>query len=349
MIAVIKADAYGHGAAPVARALAAAGCRQLATWSAGEAVALREAGIELPLLVLAGPRDAAEADELVARGLTAVLHDAGGRAALAAAARRRGGERVPVHVEVDTGMRRMGVPFEAAESFAADTAREPALALAGVMTHLARADEPDLEPSREQLRAFAEVVGALRKRGVAPGCVHAANSAGLVALADLEKDGPPQDAVRPGLMLYGAQPRAELRCELRPVMSLRAPVVALRRVRRGEAVGYAALYRARADTRIATLALGYADGVPISTSGRGSVWLAGALRPIAGRVSMDYVGVEVGDAPVELGQTAVVFGSETAGGPAVLPVEEAARSAGTISYELLVRVGTRVHREICGV
>jgi len=101
---------------------------------------------------------------------------------------------------------------------------------------------------------------------------------------------------------------------------------------------------ARADTRIATLALGYADGVPISASGRGHVWLAGALRPIAGRVSMDYVGVEVGDAPVELGETAVVFGSETAGRPAVLPVDEAARSAETISYELLVRVGARVRR-----
>ena len=114
--------------------------------------------------------------------------------------------------------------------------------------------------------------------------------------------------------------------------------------RAGGAVGYAALYRARADTRIATLALGYADGVPISASGRGHVWLAGALRPIAGRVSMDYVGVEVGDAPVELGETAVVFGSETAGRPAVLPVDEAARSAETISYELLVRVGARVRR-----
>jgi len=344
VIAVVKADAYGHGAAPVARALAAAGCGELATWSVGEAVALRDAGIAAPLLVLAGAHDAAEADEVVARGLIPVLHDKRGRASLAAAVQRRGGARVPVHVEVDTGMRRMGVPLGEAESFVADIASDPALSLAGVMTHLARADEPDLAPTREQLRAFAEVVDGLRSRGAESGCVHVANSAGLVALAELEKDGPPQDAVRPGLLLYGAQPCAERRCELRPVMSLRAPVVAIRRVRRGEAVGYAALYRARADTRIATLALGYADGVPISASGRGHVWLAGALRPIAGRVSMDYVGVEVGDAPVELGETAVVFGSETAGRPAVLPVDEAARSAETISYELLVRVGARVRR-----
>lgn len=348
VIAVVKADAYGHGAAPVASALVAAGCSALATWSVGEAVALRDAGIAAPLLVLAGARDAGEADELVARELTAVLHDAEGSALLAAAARRRGGAKVSVHVEIDTGMSRMGVPLADAESFLAGVAGDPALALAGVMTHFARADEPDLAPTRGQLRAFADVIAGLRRRGVAPGCVHAANSAGLVALAELAEDGPPQDAVRPGLLLYGAPPSATRCADLRPVMSLRAPVVALRRVRRGEAVGYAALYRARADTRIATLALGYADGVPVSASGRGSVWLAGARRPIAGRVSMDYVGVEVGDAPVEIGDVAIVFGSEVAGGPAVLPVEEAAECAGTISYELLVRVGARVRREVWG-
>jgi len=349
VIAVVKADAYGHGAAPVATALVAAGCNGLATWSVGEAVALRDAGITAPLLVLAGARDAGEADEVVARELTAVLHDPQGSALLAAAARRRGGAKVSVHVEIDTGMSRMGVPLTDAESFLARVAGDPALALAGVMTHFARADEPDLAPTRAQLHAFADVVAGLHRRGVPPGRVHAANSAGLVALAELAAEPPRQDAVRPGLLLYGAQPSADRPCALRPVMSLRAPVVALRRVRRGEAVGYAALYRARADTRIATLALGYADGVPISASGRGSVWLAGARRPIAGRVSMDYVGVEVGDAAVEIGDAAIVFGSETAGGPAVLPVEEAAASAGTISYELLVRVGARVRRELHGV
>jgi alanine racemase len=122
----------------------------------------------------------------------------------------------------------------------------------------------------------------------------------------------------------------------------------VRRIRRGEAVGYAALYRAPADTWIATLGIGYADGVPIAASGSGSVWLAGARRPIAGRVSMDYLGVDVGDAPVEVGDVAVLFGCEVAGGPIVLPVEEAARCAGTLPYELLVRVGARVRRELCG-
>jgi alanine racemase len=349
VIAVVKADAYGHGAAPVARALVAAGCDTLATWSVGEAVALRDAGIEARLLVLGGVRDAAEADEAIARAMIAVLHDAPGRTLLAAAARRRASAPARVHVEVDTGMRRMGVPLAEAEVFVAQLADDPAFELAGVLTHLARADEDDLAPTREQLRAFAELVAALRGRGVAPGCVHVANSAGLVAQSALAADGPPQDAVRPGLLLYGAQPSPGRRADLRPVMSLRAPVVALRRVRRGEAVGYAALYRARVDTQIATLALGYADGVPIAASGRGSVWLAGARRPIAGRVSMDYLGVEIGDAAVSVGDFATVFGCEATGGPAVVPVEEAAQAAGTLSYELLVRVGARVRRDFIGV
>jgi alanine racemase len=348
VIAVVKADAYGHGALPVALALVSAGCDALATWSLGEGVALRDSGIRAPLLVLGGVRDAGEADEAVARGLTAVVHDDAGRAALASAARRLGTTPAAVHVEIDTGMSRMGVPLGEAEALVAAVAEDPALALAGVMTHFARADERDLAPTREQLRAFAGAIAGLKRRAVEPGCVHVANSAGLVALADLSEEGPPQDAVRPGLMLYGAQPCADRPCALRPVMSLRAPVVALRRVRRGEAVGYAALYRARADTRIATVAIGYADGIPISASERGSVWLAGARRPIAGRVSMDSIGVDVGDAAVRIGDLATVFGSESGGGATVLPVEEAAQCAGTISYELLVRVGARVRREFLG-
>jgi alanine racemase len=347
LIAVVKADAYGHGAVPVARTLAAAGCGALATWSVGEAASLLDAGIGVELLALAGAHDRAEADEAVARDVSVVLHDAGGRERLAAAARRRG-RRARVHLEVDTGMRRMGIPAAEAESLAAEIAADPALALAGVMTHFARADEGDLAPTREQLRAFGACVAALHQRGIAVPCVHAANSAALVANEALAGEGPRQDAVRPGLMLYGAQPSPERRARLSPVMSVRAPVVAVRRARRGEPVGYAALYRAPADTRIATVAIGYADGVPIATSGRGAVWLAGARRAIAGRVSMDYVGVDVGDAPVRVGDEAILFGSEAVGGPAVLPVEEAAASAGTLSYELLVRVGARVRRVVAG-
>lgn len=347
LIGVVKADAYGHGAVPVARTLLEAGVGMLATWSVGEAVALRDAGVDAPLLVLSGVRDAADAAEAVGRDLTCVLHDAEGRALLVDQARRRAAV-VAVHVEVDTGMRRMGVPVVEAADFAASVADAPELALAGVMTHFARADEADLAPSRAQLGEFGGVLDALRSRGVAPGLVHVANSAGLVALGDLEAEGPAHDAVRPGLLLYGVQPSHHRRATLRPVMSLRAPVVALRHASEGDAVGYSARYRAPRDTWIATLGIGYADGVPVAATGRGAVWLGGARCPIAGRVSMDYVTVEVDEtavARVRLGDEAVIFGRETGATDPVLPVEEAAEAAGTIPYELLVRVARRVRRE----
>jgi alanine racemase len=284
-----------------------------------------------------------EADEAVGRGIACVLGDPVGRERLARAASRQGRE-ARAHVEIDTGMRRMGAPPEEGAALAAEVAATPGLVLAGVMTHFARADEADLGPTREQLEVFHGALAALRARGVDPGAVHVSNSAGLVARADLGAEAPAEDAVRPGLLLYGAQPSTARPASLRAVMSLRAPVVALRPARTGEAVGYGAGYRAPRDTRIATLALGYADGVPVSASGRGAVWLAGARRPIAGRVSMDYVTVEVGDASVRLGDEAVLFGCEAGGQHAVLPVDEAAEAAQTLSYELLVRVGARVRR-----
>lgn len=345
LIAVVKADAYGHGAVAISRALVAAGCPSLAVWSVGEAVALRDAGIAAPLLVLGGVYDAEQAEEAVARALVPVLHDPGMRERMAAAG-ARGGLAVPVHVELDTGMHRMGVPDAAAGAFLAEIARDPRLSLAGVFTHFARADEHDLAPTREQLGRFAHVLAALAAAGIDPGQVHVANSAGLVALAELGESGAAQTAVRPGLLLYGAQPSAARAATLRPVMSLRAPVVALRRVGPGDPVGYGARYRAASESRIATIALGYADAVPIAATGAGEVWLAGARHPIAGRVSMDYVTVDVGSAPVSLGDRAVVFGSERSGGPAVLPVDDAAQAAGTLSYELLVRVGSRVRRVV---
>jgi len=341
VIAVVKADAYGHGVLPVARTLVDAGCARLAVVSVDEACRLRDGGVAVPVLVLGGVHDRAEAAEAAARGLTPVLHDADGlgRAAEAAAVDRP----LPVQVEVDTGMRRMGVPAGEAPGLLADVAASPGLRLDGAFTHLACADEPDPAASLEQLERFRAVLAGYG--GPVPS-VHAVNSAGLLAGG---RGGPheqayrgalPQaNAVRPGLMLYGVAPSAALGrvAPLQPVMTLRAAVVALRAVSAGEPVGYGATWRAPADTRVATLPVGYADGVARRTGGRGHVWLAGARRPIVGRVSMDYVGVDVGDAPVRVGDEAIVFGPE-------LPVEEAAAAIDTIGYELLVRVGARVPR-----
>ena len=146
-------------------------------------------------------------------------------------------------------------------------------------------------------------------------------------------------------MLYGVLPAPHLEARLRPAMTLRTRVAHVRQLREGDAVGYSALFRAQQPTRVATLPLGYADGVPIAASNRGSVMIDGRRHPIVGRVSMDFVTVDVGDAPVEVGDEAILFGTGAAGR---LPVEEAAEAARTISYELLVRVGSRVPRVVEG-
>jgi alanine racemase len=306
VFAVVKADAYGHGVLDVTRALVAAGCTRFAVANAEEGVALRDADIAAPILVFGGVRDAEEAEVAVARGLTPVIH---------------------ANADVER------------------VVAEPGLALEGVYTHFARADEPDLAPSLEQLGDFRKVLDAVAGAGMSPRFVHAANSAGLLAGDTLFAALPEVNAVRPGLMLYGVLPGPHLSGALQPVMTLRSRVVALRALGVGNAVGYGALHRASRDTRIATVPLGYADGVPISTSNRGRVLIRGRRLPIVGRVSMDAITVDVADAPVRVGDEVLLFGATEQG---ALPVEEAAEAADTISYELLVRVGARVPRRYEG-
>ena len=338
VIAVVKADAYGHGAGPVARALVDAGCPRLAVATVAEGLELRSAGIAVPILVLGGVGDGAPY-ALRAR-LTPVVHHRGHVERL----RKLASPEVPlaVHVEVDTGMRRMGAPPDEAVGVLAAVAAEPALALEGVFTHFARADEPDPGPTLEQAALFRDVLARARERGAAAArLVHCANSAALCLGRVLDAALPEANAVRPGVLLYGVPPTPRLAPALRPAMTLRTRIAHLRAVRPGEAVGYSALWRASRATRIATLPIGYADGVPISASGRGAALIRGRRHLFSGRVSMDFVTVDVGDAPVEIGDEAILFGAAEQG---ALPVEEAAAAAGTIAYELLVRVGARVRR-----
>lgn len=362
VVAVVKADAYGHGAVPAARALLAAGCEALAVVSVEEAAALRDAGIAAPLLVLGGVLDREDAREALARHLVPALQDRSHlerlREALGDLPRSR---PVPVQVEVDTGMRRLGVPEAEAGRLLAEVAGDPAFSLAGVFTHLARADESDPAPSVAQAGSLARVLASLRDAAAppgggggaaSPGSVHVANSAGLLHLPELLRALPGQDAVRPGLLLYGVAPRPdvpELSRRLQPVMTLAARVVRVVRLRPGDAVGYGGTFRAQRPTRLATLPVGYGDGLLRSLSGRGEVFIRGALHPLVGRVSMDSITVDVGAHPVEVGDEAVLFGSlpgekAVAGRAPRLAVEEVAERAGTIAYEVLVRIGPRVPR-----
>lgn len=347
VIGVVKANAYGHGAEAIARGLMAEGVARLAVVSVGEGAALRRAGIAAPILLLGGFDDAANAERALKWGLTPVLHDRRGFEI----ARRLGRSDSPlsVEVEIDTGMRRMGIEEEAAPGLLAQIAETPQLSLSAVFTHLARADEPELEESREQATKLAGIQRALSAERGRPIASHLANSAGLLRREDIEieETGLVTRAVRPGLMLYGVSPFTDQSAEaldLEPVMTLAAQVVSLRRISKGESVGYGGEWRADRATLIATLPLGYADGIPRSAMAGGEVFLAGAMRPIVGRVSMDYLGVDVGEARVEVGQLATIFGRTPEGRR--VPVEHLAAACGTIGYEILVGVGERVTRQV---
>ena len=346
VIGVVKADGYGHGAATVAKALLAEGVTRLAVVSIAEGAHLRREGVAAPILLLGGIDDAAGAERAVKWGLSPVLQDERGFEL----ARSYGRPDAPlaVEVEVDTGMSRMGVPVGDARGLLARVAEASQLSLAGVFSHYARADEADAKPSRVQAEALAGVLAAAGAIGEGDGrapAVHLANSAGLLRLAELETGTIETTAVRPGLMLYGVSPFADRSAEaldLEPAMTLAARVVAVRRVPAGTPVGYGGEWTAPRETTIATLPLGYADGVPRAVLGRGHVHLAGGDRPIVGRVSMDSTTVDVGDADVGVGDVATLFGRTPEG--TRVPVEAFASAAGTIGYEILTGVGGRVPR-----
>ncbi|MCR9095035.1 MAG: alanine racemase [bacterium] len=343
VIGVVKADGYGHGATDVARALLAEGVARLAVVSVAEGAALRRDGIGAPILLLGGIDDARVAERAVKWGLVPVLHDEHG---LALAQSFGSAEaRLAVELEVDTGMRRMGAAPIHASSLLARALDASQLAVGGVFTHLACADEPDLEKSRVQVRALTALVDEVVRAGEGRPELHVANSAGLFRREAIEGGLIESTAVRPGLMLYGVSPfedRSAEDLDLEPAMTLAARVVATRRIGAGDSVGYGGAWTADRETTIATLPLGYADGIPRAVLARGEVHLAGAMRPIVGRVSMDSVCVDVGDEAVALGDVATVFGRTPEGER--VPVEALARAAGTIGYELLVGVGARVPR-----
>ncbi len=347
VIAVVKADAYGHGAPVVGRTLLEAGADQLAVVTLDEAAELRAAGIDGPILGLGGVASPEEAERAVALDVEPVLHGPEPLPWLARAAAAADGVR-SVQVEVDTGMRRMGCPADSAPALMSRIAETAGLALAGCFTHLASADDPDPERSREQLRRFGEVLDAAERAGVSPPSVHVANSAGVFQAKELEGVWPAAvNAVRPGLMLYGVAPAPHRagEADLRPALSVRSRVATLRSVSPGEPVGYGGTWRAERAGRIATVPVGYADGIPWSLANRGFALVGGERVPYAGRVSMDYVTLDVGAADVEVGDEVVLFG-RSADGSGVLRVEELAAAAGTLAYELLVRVGRRLPRRV---
>lgn len=354
---VVKADAYGHGAKAVARTLERSGVDGLCVALVEEGVELREAGVTAPILVMGGYSGNAYA-ELVHHRLTVVLQSEDELAALALAVRLSDGAPLPVHLKVDTGMGRLGERAEHWPSLARRLKESPEIALDGLMTHLANADRPRSAGDQAQLDAFEAATQIFKQEGLSPRVRHAENSAAFIA------GNTHFDLVRPGIALYGVSPfspdeppssesaRSLLR-RLRPVMSLHSRIVSLRRINPGDAVGYGSTFRATRPSLIATVPVGYADGLSRALSNRGELLVRGERAPIAGVVSMDMTMIDVTDVhSVALGDEVILLGGRPASDGSQdqarraheLGAHELAARSGTIPWEVLTNVSRRVPR-----
>jgi alanine racemase len=341
--AVLKADAYGHGAPAVARTLERAQVDGFCVALLEEGVELREAGIVAPILVMGGHYGNAH-EEAIARGLVPVVHDV---EAIAAFARlvRSGVVAGPidVHLKVDTGMSRLGATIRELPEVAAALASCPQLRVCGLMTHLGCADADDDLETDEAMVRFDLAASILARHGVRPDVRHAANSAALLrSRARFE-------AVRPGIALFGVAPGLGGRVldgELKPVMRVRSEIVAVRELEPQAAVGYGALWRATRRSRIATVPIGYADGLNRHLGNRGHLLVRGRRAPIVGAVSMDMTMIDVTDVEgASLHDEAVVLGAqEGALGRDCIGADEIAAAADTIPWEVMTSISRRVPR-----
>lgn len=333
VLAAVKADAYGHGLVSVARSLEADGVTFFGVATPDEALTLRGSGVRGGVLLLSPVRDAGLVTRLSDAEVALTVTDGASLDAYLRADRPR---RLRLHLKVDTGMGRLGLPWTEAAGIAERIDRRPDLTLEAVWTHFADSDAVDRSVTLAQIDAFRRALDALAQARIVPRLRHAANSAAIFAYPDATFD-----MVRPGICLYGyhsSDEVAALEPELRPVMRLDAPITFVKRVAAGTSVSYGGLWRAPSDTSIATVRIGYADGYPRPLTGKAWVAVHGERRPVVGRVCMDQVMVDVGGLPVAPGDEVTVWGPP---GP---DVEALARAIGTVSYELLTGVGSRVER-----
>lgn len=329
--AVVKADAYGHGDAPVAQVALEAGASWLAVALVEEGVRLREAGIDAPVLLLSEP-PVGDAPEVVRWGLTPTVYSPRFLEAVAEAAKD-----VEVHVKVDTGMHRVGADPSTAVELVSTVVKTPSLRLGGVWSHLAVADE-DPVFTREQVDVFEAFCASLRERGLPVGRRHLANTPGALLYPETR-----YDMVRIGLGVYGLHPcpATRDRAVLEPAMSIVAQVSHVRRLPAGARPSYGRRRPLPGDRVVATVPLGYADGVPRAWSDQGTVLLGGRRRPLAGTVTMDQVVVDVGTDLVAVGDEVVLLGRQ---GDDAVTADEWAAAVGTINYEIVTRIGPRLPR-----
>ena len=350
LMAVVKADAYGHGLVPSARAALAGGACALGVAQPSEALALREAGVDAPVLTwLVAP--GTDVAPLVARDVEVAVSAPWLLDELAAAARDLG-RPATVQLKVDTGLGRngaFGLPLDAGDprtawsdlvGHAARLEAEGAVAVRGLFTHFAYADAPQHPTVRAQQEAFADAVAVAERAGLRPEVRHMANSA-----ATLTTPSASWDMVRPGLAVYGLSPVPDIGSAedfgLRPAMRVTARVAVTKRVPAGQGLSYGHTYVTPRETTVVDVPLGYADGIPRHASGTGPVQVGGRRFTVSGRVCMDQFVVDVGDLPVAAGDEVVILGPGDDGEPTA---QDWAEAAGTISYEIVTRFGPRVPR-----
>ncbi len=349
--AVVKADGYGHGAVTAARAALDGGATWLAVALVEEGAVLREAGLRVPVLLLSEPPVAAVPD-LLALDLTPTVYSGAFVAALDAAGSARG-RAVAVHAKLDTGMGRVGAPPAEWPGLLDRIAAARGLVLEGVGTHLARADEPSASTTGEQLARFADGLAEVRARGLAPRLLHVANTAGALRHADAVRAvgaGLPGAAalVRAGIGIYGLDPGGEVRAAdhgLEPALRLVSAVSYVKRIAAGTPVSYGHRWSAPADGWLATVPVGYADGVPRALGGRGTALLGGRRRPVAGTVTMDQLLLWCGEDEPSVGDEVVLVGAQ---GDLRIGLGELADAAGTIAYEVATGLGPRLARVVVG-
>lgn len=332
---VLKANAYGHGAVPVAWHLGREGVACLGVGDSTEALELRAAGITAPILIL-GAIVPGELEDVVRGGILVTVHS-GDRVRMLNKVAERSPGRVGIHLKVDTGMGRLGCQPKRAPAIAHEIRRSRRLELQGLCTHLASTGPECRAEMDRQLERFRGVLRALEAKGIVPRWRHAYASHALAAGL------PPEfNLVRPGLSIYGVDLPGALAGRLQPVLSWRTQVAFLKDHPRGSRIGYGGTFVTRRPSRIATLPVGYNDGYRFALSNNAEVLVRGQRCPVVGRVSMDYITVDVTEVQgARVTDVATLVGRD---GEACIPVEELARRASTISYEILCGIGQRVRR-----
>jgi alanine racemase len=355
LLAIVKANAYGHGLSLCAPAAVRAGARWLGVTSVEEGIAARALCPDVEILVISGPFPGQGASVFTHR-LTPVVWEHWHIDELEAGA-GASAQSIPIHLELDTGMSRQGVSPDSLDAILARFKQHSPLRLDGLMTHLYAADESDGEVTRDQFAKLRSMLDRIFAAGFRPSILHAGNSAALLTgeltsqLTALCAQHSLQPIARPGLALYGYAPEfspqepeaaAALRTRLQPVLTWKTRIVSVRDLAPGQVVGYNGTFVATEPMRIALLAVGYADGLSRALSNRGSVLIHGQRAPIIGRISMDQTVVDVTDIPAAApGDEVVLLGSQQKNS---IPAEEHARLAGTIPWEIFTSIAARVER-----